>query len=339
MKQDLSDAIEDYARWRKSQDFSKATLRADGIVLRRFLSINGNVGVWQISDRHVQRHFEDAAKTRQASTLRNDHTVLHGFFKWCRHTRRMAADCDPMFGRRGPKVRRRERNRIHMSDFPRLLDVAGERSPRDRAVVAVLMYTLVRDSEARTVRLRDVDLQGGWLKVTVHKTGVEDTLPISSELDSELRRWLTAYTENVGPLEPHYHLLPARAVLPQKDDSGRFTHHDVRYLPEKPLRASGTVVSPALEAFGFPLRDENGESLGEGAHTIRRSGARALFDQLTETGYDHGLRIVQSMLHHKSMAMTEHYLGISADRRSRDDIIRGKVMYRTSKDKLLHLAR
>jgi integrase len=165
-------------------------------------------------------------------------------------------------------------------------------------------------------------------------------MPICSELDSELRVWLEHYTLSVGELSPHYFLVPARWVSPIIGEGGRIVGHDAKYRPEKRLGAAGKIVTPILGEFGLPIRDENDKPLMEGAHTIRRSGARALFDSLVDGGYDHALRLVQSMLHHSSMQMTEHYLGITADRRSRDEIIRGKRMYvQTAAGNVVSIAR
>lgn len=62
-------------------------------------------------------------------------------------------------------------------------------------------------------------------------------------------------------------------------------------------------------------------------HTLRRSAARALFDRLATEGYDGALRLVQAMLHHAQSSTTEHYLGLTLDKKRRDDIIRGESMY------------
>ena len=339
MREELSPAVDAYLRHRRSQDYSKATLRVDQQVLKRFLSINGNIWCHTIADTHTNRHFEQVSKTRGPAAMRNDHATLSQFFKWCRHTGRMPVEADPMFGRRRPKAPERERNRIPVSDFGRLLDTAESVELRDRALVAVLLYTLMRDSEVTSLRVRDLDLGGGWVRAVIHKTRQEDLVPICEELDAELRLWLTHYTSMVGVLEPHYFLIPARGVHPVHGDDGRITHHASNYRPEKQIRAAGRIVTPLLERFGFPIADQYGKPLHEGAHTIRRSGARALFDQLVDGGYDHGLRVVQSMLHHKSVTMTERYIGISADRRSRDEILRHRKMYTVERDNVIELVR
>jgi integrase len=339
MKQELSPTIEDYQRFRRSQDFSKGTLNVDKQVLKRFLAINGNIWCHSLKEKHINSHFEEASRTRSAATLRNDHTVLTQFLEWLRQTGRMPMDSNPMYGRRQPRPMRRERNRVPVSDFSRLLCHAQDRDPRDRALVGLLLYTLMRDSEISSLRIRDVDLQGGWITAHIHKTRQEDLMPIPAELDTELRAWLTHYQQKAGPLNPNWFLVPARATSPVWGEGGKFTHHNSIYKPERQIRAVGVIVRPVLEAIGFPVTDVDGKGLGEGAHTIRRSGARALFDTLIENRDERALRVVQAMLHHASSEMTERYLGITADRRARDDIIRGKTMYSLDKTNVLELAR
>ena len=67
-------------------------------------------------------------------------------------------------------------------------------------------------------------------------------------------------------------------------------------------------------------------------HTLRRSGARAYFEQLLEEGSirDGVLRQIMAMLHHKSVLMTERYLGLDADREKRDVHLRGRRMFKVA---------
>lgn len=163
-------------------------------------------------------------------------------------------------------------------------------------------------------------------------------MPICAELDAELRLWLTRYAEQVGPLRPNHFLLPRRqSVGTVHNDAGRIVGHEMTYFPEDRVRSLGRVVRPVLEQAGFPVVDHAGRSAGEGAHTLRRSGARALFDQWANHGYDNALRMVQSMLHHSSIAQTERYIGVTADRRSRDELLRGKPMFPIDNNNVVRL--
>lgn len=339
MRAQLSDAVSDYLSLRRSQDYSKESLNSVQNVLRRFLAVNGNIWCHSITEEHVIRHFEEAGRKRSPNSLRHDHTYLNQFFRWMRQTKRMPQDTNPMANRRRPVMRKRERDRLHVSQFPALLDAAESIDPRNRAAVAVLLYTLIRDSEAGNIRLADVDLEGGWLRVKVSKSYTEDRMPICAELDAELRRWLSTYSASVTrPLQPYDYLLPCRHSGGfDRGEDGRITTHAMDYLPNKGVKRLGAVVKASLEALGFPTVDELGNSKMEGSHTIRRSGARALFDRLAADGYDHALRIVQSMLHHGSISVTEGYIGVTADRRSRDEILKGTAMYPHSDENVIRL--
>lgn len=324
----LSDALDEYERHRKSQDYAKSTIANHRTTLKRFLSVNGNIWCHAINDRHVTAFFEELAKTKQPHSQRNDHAALALFFEYLRHKGYLAQDADPLWGRRKPAKVTKERNRVHVSQFSALLDAAEARCPRDRAGLALLLYTLKRDKELTDLRIWDVDLPAGYIKVRIHKTRQEDRIPISSELDRELRQWLTYYTEQVGPLKPHYYLVPSRDTKGIQGDDG--VYHSVmqaRLCPERRMATLGRTTKEALAGIGFPVVDGQGSPLYEGSHTIRRSGARALYDALVDQGYDRSLRIVQSMLGHASLEQTERYIGVTADRRSRDDIIRGHAMY------------
>lgn len=339
MQQLLSDSIDDFISFRLSQHYSKGTVKNDRSVLTRFLTSTGNIYLHNITERHVTKFFETAARTRGSGAMRNDHAALSVFFDWGRNTKRMPATNNPLAGRRRPRIVQKERNRLHVSKFPALLDAAGESDPRNRMLVAALLYLLLRDREAADLRVGDVNLEAGDIGVRIFKSGSEDRMPISKELDAELRTWLRIYAEKVGQLRAHYYLIPRRnpVAVTERGADGRIMAHEYAYAPERPYATGGNTVKAALEAIGYPVTDAQGEPLREGSHTLRRSGARALFDQLVANGYDHALRIVQSMLHHKSVTQTEVYLGITADRRSRDDLLRGKPMYDISTENVVKM--
>lgn len=319
MRQELSDAITEYQLWRSSMDYSKQTLANERSVLKRFLSITGNIWCHSIEPRHLTNYFTRISATRKPHTQRLDHTVLNQFFEWCRHTRRMPLDRDPMHGRRKPKKPTLERQRIPVGKFPLLLNEAGTQDPRDRALVALYLYTLARDREVASLRVRDWDRDEGWLRMVIFKSNKEDLMPVSSELDRELRQWMTVYQGG-----PNDYLIPRRySVATSRSAGGQILAHEFAYDHTLPIGPANKTITPILKRVGFVDEDKS----GEGAHTLRRSGARALFDQLSAQGYDYSLRIVQSMLHHSSVSVTETYIGLSADRKNRDDLIRLRPMY------------
>lgn len=328
-KSPLSEAIEDFRRHRESAGYAKNTRQGETGTLRRFLTHVGNIYVHSLRADHIDAYLLDRGHLK-ARSANLELTQLRVFFQWCRDTRRCPSGWNPTAGRRRAPEVQRDRHRIPATRFPLLLDTAGTKDPRNRAMVALLLYTLARDAEIRNLRVRDVDLDSGLLHLVVNKSHLEDSVPISAELDRELRAWLTHYGEASGGLEPSYFLLPRRFYSPCfVPMTGKFAAGGTTtYAPATRMGKIAATINPLLEQIGVPTTDERGESLREGAHTIRRSGARALFDHLvTDGAYDQPLRIVQAMLHHKNQAMTEHYIGLTADKKRRDETIRGRSMY------------
>lgn len=325
MKQRLSDSVEAYLSFRVSQGLAKQTQRNDRSVLTALLTEVGNIYCENIHEGHITDFLAEQATRRNNNSLANDVTCLNQFFVWAKRTRRVPAGVDPMAGRKAPKRTTRERTRVHVSLFPSLLDTADSRTPRDRAFIALCLYTCCRTSEITTLRVNDLDLSAGYLHTRIWKSRLEDKLGIPTELDYEMRRWLTYYASQCGSLKPDWYLVPSRRLITMPGVCGKDA--EVRLRPTSPPTHTGSlIVKPALEGIGFTVPGRP-DLKGEGAHTLRRSAARALFDRLVADGYDHALSIVKAQLHHANQSMTEHYIGVSADRFARDNILKGKPMF------------
>lgn len=319
----LSEVVEEFIRHRRTTDLARTTLRDSESTLRQFVEVVGGIDIADVGIPHVALFFDAGSETRQSQSQRNDYSRLSVFFDYARARGYMAATQNPLFGRRRPKRIKKERNRVHVGKFSALLDAAGARSDRDRAAVAMLLFTLARDGEVGTVRIRDINLDTGKIRMMIHKTHQEDSVPICAELDRELRRWLSIYAATCGELQPHWYLLPARTTRPVREAGKIVAAETCGYLPTKRMGPLGKAAKAALDRIGFPVSD--GER--EGAHTIRRSGARALADQLASIGHDAAIRVVQSMLHHATMAQTEEYVGLTPERKTRDELILGRELY------------
>ena len=225
------------------------------------------------------------------------------------------------------------RTRVEPKDFGAFLDACS--TPHERIVVALGLYLFVRASEITAIRVKDVDLDKQEILIRVMKSQLADPMPICQELDAELRRWLTWYSTDIRcPLEGDFFLVPRRRRRPLGNDGsgpgGGFmierAHNNC--VPDQQLQRAHRYVQKPLLAFGVDLRGEDGKSTMEGVHTLRRSGARALFDGMVDEGsYDGILRYVSAMLHHKSTVMTERYLGLDVDVKKRNDLLKGHLMF------------
>ncbi len=321
----LSDAIDEYLKHRQAKGLRPNTIRNDECWLRQFLAHTGNLYVRSIGPVHVDTFFADGADRWGQSSLNLITTVLKTFFAFCRQRKWMGRDDDPAGGYRTRKVPKKEMLRVPVTDFNRLLDAAEH--PRNRMLIALGLFLFLRASEIKLIRIGDVDLQLGQVAVQVPKTTDADVMVINPQLDRELRRYLTWYTETHGELDQEWYLIPAKNALAWKRDEE--TGHlvpdtesgHVKLRPRCQINNPERVVQDALKVCGYP-------TYWQGCHTLRRSGARAFYDELCDRqGDNSALEIVSSMLHHASLVMTQRYLGVTESRKRRDRAVLDGPMF------------
>lgn len=316
----LSDAIEEYTRHLVARGMARNSVKTHEIFLRQTLALLGNIYVSNIKPHHIDRlfsHYNWAPVTRNLY-LGN----LKLFLTYCRRHNWIPRDYDPAESWRPVKVPRKEMPRIGFEDFAGVLDAATD--PRDRAVVALGLFTMCRASEIQTLKIRNLDFDNGYVYIYRHKTKDEDTMPMPKELRLEMLRWLNIYRDLMGELDPDWYLVPAKDPLPMAWD-----HRLNRLAPTgapAPLRPTQAMTHPyraskrALQAYGLSGK-------GIGGHVLRRSGARVLFDRLRSEGYDGALKRVQAMLGHTSAQHTETYLGLDVEKVQRNEMFRDKEMF------------
>lgn len=306
----LEDAAEAFLKWRRAQGYAATTVKNDKAALKMMMDVLGDPSLQDIDHNSVIRVISHAAETRCAAATNTTQATYTVFFKWARLMKYVTPDHDPMLGVRNRKVPKKDRLRIPAHEFGRLLDCAA--NPRDRILLAVGLYLFLRQSEVKTLKVKDLDLNEGTLNVVVHKTKDHDRMTVPAELDAELRAWLLHYQEACGPLQPDWFLIPSRKMTGWQR---------MGLNPTKAVTNIEAVLKQTLDRFGIVNHK------GEAYHTLRRSGARAWFDALNEQTIDNALKIVQAQLHHSSVLMTEKYLGITHDRVTRDRLLKGQAMF------------
>jgi integrase len=264
----------------------------------------------------MDAHF--AARTEAGigpSTLNVDLASLRAFVKWLR-ARGLAPALDPLGSKRWAKITPELKMIVPPEEWPRLLNAADH--PISRMVVSTGLYLFTRASESQAIRLRDVNLDDGSIVVHVQKTNEIDRMPISEEYGAELRRYLAWYQETVKNAQPDYYLHPRKIAT-----GNRWGNGDSQVQPDLPIGRISDVVNGALAGAGWPV-----EGNRSGGHTLRRSGAVALYRELSEVrGHDGAIRIVSTMLHHADISTTEGYLDLRLDRVVRDKLLKGQPMF------------
>lgn len=318
----VGEALTDFLEVRTLQVAPK-TLQNDTYVLQRFAEAMGlEKRVHLLTPPDVERWFLAEAKRQQASSFNKVRSRVSRFLGFCERRGWAAGN---LLGEVPPrKVTKKERFRLSAAELLELPTYA--RTERDRALIVLAMCTALRANEIRNLRVKDVDLAGFWVRVTVTKSAIEDVMPMPLELADALRRWFVEYEADAGPLQPDWYLFPARrpgqgrflnkaGVL-----GGEYLYHEYGSLiPTEPLTKVAVIIQRALVDAGHTIQP------GEGAHTLRRSAARAYFDTRVNAGFDGALRETSAFLHHANSATTEGYLGITTEKLGRDRALRGQA--------------
>lgn len=304
----LSEALSEYEVIRGA-NLASTTLQNDHSVLMRFIEGVGDPQAHLLSARTVELYFAQEAGRQAASSFNKVRTRVGMFMKFLQ--RRGWLGADPLAEISTRRVIRRERLRLSAAEVREAIE--GAERPRDRAFLSVAVHTALRACDLTGLKVGDVDLDEGLIHVLIQKTGHEDFLPITAELDAELRRWLTVYADQLASQGTQ---LTADCFLLPPFWSEGYTGAK-RVSPDRRLSHPARIVQDALGRLGY-------ETKGEGVHTFRRSTARLLFEHASSEGHDGALRVAAALLGHKSTVTTEGYLGINADRIKRDKMLRGR---------------
>lgn len=283
----------------------------------------------QVDPECVSRFF--ASIEGGQGSRNNKLETVRAFLNWAEKFRllRPGFTCAGLLeGYRCRKAERQPKHYISAAEFPAALDIAGSRNPCDRAVIAVALYTLARASEIRVLRLRDLDLANGNINLYREKRNRWTVTGVTPELDQEMRVWLQAYAQEVG------YFTPVTMVREHPDwlltPSRQGWNCGFRLQPDKPICAMERIAKRVLTGLGVTTtaKGKAVDHLGEGMHTIRRSGARELFKHLSTTeGKDQALIRVQAILDHEDSKETLRYIGMDREKDEANDWLRGNSMY------------
>lgn len=314
----LEKATDEWCAHMEARSLTNGTIRSRKSTLTTLKTDIGDIYVENISHRHIDQFFAAHPWSERTRNLKLGQ--LRVFFDWARSRRYMGRDDDPTFGwRMLTPVDGTPRLRLAVGEWQGLF--AHCLHPTETIAVATGLYLFLRGSEQQAIQMKHIRLDDGEIDIYRRKTREWDAMPISAELDTHLRTYLTWYATQVA-VQPEHYLLAPRIVgtLARDESTSRLVAGGGQIDPTRPHSKPHLIIQRILDRAGY-------ETAGEGEHTLRRSGARAYFDVLAESGYDGALRRVQSMLGHKNSLVTEQYLGLDLDRRLRNEEVSGKPMF------------
>jgi integrase len=280
-----------------------------------------NPTMGQVDFRCVTEYFK--AHQGGNGSRNNKLVVLRKFLGWAEGRRLLRPGLTAaalLDGYDHRKVSRSRKLYVEADRFAEMLDAAEKQHPRDRAVVALILYTLARQSEIKPMRLKDLNLDSRDLRMYRQKTGRHTETGVTPDLETEMNEWLDWYalhTAQASPAQmvadhPDWYLTPARRRGVLRNQLN----------PERPLVAPERIMQGALMTMGYE------DLKGEGCHTGRRSGARAMFRHLRDSiGWDGALIRVQAMLDHEDPQMTLRYIGLDQEKDELNTWLKTNSMY------------
>ena len=328
----VADAIPEFLDYQAGRGLSSGTVRRHGVAARGFAvacqAVKGkNATMGQVDHSCVARFFQDM--TGSQGYRNNNLETLKAFLGWAEkwgYLRHNFTAAQLLDGYRGKKAERQPKYYLDMEEFPAALEAAGQGHPVDRAVVALALFTLARQSEIKALRLCDVDFTKCEIRIYRDKLKRWTVTGVTPELAGELYRWLVVYAEEMGYFSPHTMARehPDWLLVPSR---GR---GNARLQPTQPIQVMERVAKRVLSRLGVQgtRQGKTSEHLGEGMHTFRRSGARAFLKTLSERlGHQRALIQVSLMLDHDDLKMTIRYIGVDQEKTELNEWLKGNSMY------------
>lgn len=344
----LNEACELFLKYLEGDGVADATIRSYKSVLKKLRTACGNIFLHEITPDHLAAIMAEHTRRGNGQGVRNSNvSCLRQFFRWARLTKRTSPyeSEDPTNMLKRKAYEAAQPPPIPHTHFPILLDIAERRHPMYRAYVALGLYTAARGpSELGPLRLWDIVTTGSEWSVSIERVktySAAEPVPMVNELSIEITKWLTwynAYTiEHLGvPLQREWYLLPRIKGVKARGSKYNDGQNEMRIYPnirKHPSGMSRDITYPVLKEYGFPVDDQAGrKNRFGGTHTLRKSGARAFYRELMDTGVarDRALDVIKELLGHKYVSTTEVYLGLDRGREFRDELMRGKWMFRSN---------
>ncbi len=186
------------------------TRRAYMEAVRQFSGFCAEVGITdlaQVEPVHVAAFVEAQLRLHSKPTVKQRLAALRMLFDWM--VVGQVIPINPAHAVRGPKhTQRRGKTPVLQADEARMIldsiDISFLPGLRDRALIALMVYTFARVNAAVSMRVEDFYVQGrrGWVRLH-EKGGKEHEMPAHHNLDRYLEEYIAAAgitSDRKGPL-------------------------------------------------------------------------------------------------------------------------------------------
>jgi integrase/recombinase XerD len=197
---------------------------------------------------------------------------VRAFLKWCHYEELIPSD--PTLKVRPPQVVAEKKTPLIESELMRIFSVA--KTPRDRALLALIIDTGLRRREVSDLKASDIDIVSRCVTVTRGKNGKRRDVPLSIDATREMRRWLDKRDSGITWL---FYSLQGTTRGSKLEGNGVFQ-----------------IVRRLAKQAGFK---------GVGTHTLRHSMSRSFIVQ------GGNVATLQSILGHSSLETTNRYVKLN----------------------------
>lgn len=203
-------------------------------------------------------------------------------------------------------------------DWWDMFEISGEHHPRDKAAIAILIFTAMRISELGTLTWGRLDFNAREMEYFSKKKHQEVSRRMEDELRELLIEWRDWYRQNVGLEEPN------NPVIPAFRQGGKGASR-WRINPTSPIdtRTVGVLVKNTVMKLGYRAKD----LVGQAGHLTRRARGNAIYLRTRD------IRAVQDVYDHASPETSALYLRHGMTNEIVNEALNQPLLRRGSKDR------
>ena len=173
-----------------------------------------------------------------SATINRHLSAIRAYFLWMKKKapKERRADFDLIV--RGPKMQRKLPP-LRTDDNVKSI-IATTKTPFERALVMTTYDGALRISELMNMQVDDVDIDGGYLKIT-RKGGEETRIPVSNVTVKALKKYIGNRKGKIFP-QPYWRLNYEIKKLGNRAGIKKLTPHQLRHARASDLRRQGVAL-------------------------------------------------------------------------------------------------
>ena len=277
---DLWGRLDSFLILSEASGHSPNTIRAYRTKLGDFVRFVNSLGATMpgdVTEDHVIAYLAHKRKTCNGVSINAYYRHIRPWFNWMASPERRIIEKSPFAGIKTPPIPKTVIQPLTVEQIEQVLSCCNNytRGLRDRAIIMLIYDSGLRCSEVSSIKLEDVDLKRGAIKV-MGKGAKERFVAIGEEAKNSLMQYLYRRKDTA----------PWLFVTHFEDNPGRMLPYNIGLTIRRTMRRAGIT------------------GVKTGPHTLRHSFATASIRNGANLFY------VQSLLGHSTLNMTRRYAAV-----------------------------